>query len=252
MMSRLIPKETSRARSGGARHALLIIGSPKTGASNSEILGNYLLGQLHEKGWETHTVKLRPRIFNDEGLKELLSEVNNCNLIVLAAPLYIDSLPAMVVKVFEKLVENRGELIKLETKRLFAIVNNGFPEAYQNAIALEICQNFAQKMGMIWAGGLALGAGEAVVREQPLTEQKRSGPPVLHVIEALNTTAVMLDQDGQISSGPTRIFVKSPIPMVPFPLWRWMYIFLAASDFKKRAATHGIQKHQLKIKPYAA
>ncbi len=61
---------------------MLLIGSPKNGASTSEVLGGYLLKCLEETGWSTKTLKLRPRVFTTEGLKELFSLVDQADLIV--------------------------------------------------------------------------------------------------------------------------------------------------------------------------
>ncbi|MFO7460144.1 MAG: NAD(P)H-dependent oxidoreductase, partial [Desulfatiglandales bacterium] len=185
MMADLIPGDTTNIGLPPTRRALLLIGSPKSGASTSEVLGGYLLKCLEETGWSTKTLKLRSRVFRGEGLKELLSLFAQADLVVPAFPLYVDSLPALVTQALEVLYAGRSDLMESGTRRIFPIVNNGFPEAYQNAPALAICRNFAEKTGMIWAGSLALGAGEALVCGRSLGEKKPNGLPVSHVTRAL-------------------------------------------------------------------
>jgi hypothetical protein len=207
-------------------------------------------------GWSSKTLKLRPRILRAEGLQELLSLVGQADLVVPAFPLYIDSLPALVTKALEVLSAGGGDRMGFgkgsgTRRRLFPIVNNGFPEPYQNAPALAICRDFAEKTGMIWAGSLALGAGEALVHGQPLTGKKRKGPPVPNVIHALKEAASMLNQEGGISQPAFKGLEKSPIPMVPFSLWRRMFIPFAAMGWKKRASKHGIKSLQMNARPYA-
>jgi len=233
------------------RRAVLLVGSPKGGGSTSEVLGGYLMRRLEEMGWSSKTLKLRPRILRAEGLKELFSLVGQADLVVPAFPLYIDSLPALVTKALEVLSAGGGEQRESGTRRLLPIVNNGFPEPYQNAPALAICRNFAETTGMIWAGSLALGAGEALVHGQPLTGKKRKGPPVPNVIHALEEAAALLDREGRISSRAFKSLEKSPIPMVPFSLWRRMYIPFAAMGWKKRASKHGVKSLQMNARPYA-
>ncbi len=252
MMAELVEGDKTDFGAPPSRRALLLIGSPKSGASTSEVLGGYLLGCLAEMGWSTKTLKLRPRVFRDEGLKELRSLVDEADLIVPAFPLYVDSLPALVTQTLEVLYSGRTGLLSSRTPRLFPIINNGFPEAHQNAPALAICRNFAQNTGMIWAGSLALGAGEALVHGQPLTEKKRKGPPVPHVINALKEAASILNRKGRISQQTVQGLERSPIPMAPFFLWRRMFISFAAMGWKKQASKHGIKSSQMNARPYAA
>jgi multimeric flavodoxin WrbA len=251
MMADLIPGDTTDFKPNHTRHALLLIGSPKNGASTSEVLGGYLLKCLEETGWLTKTLKLRPRVFRTEGLKELFSLVDQADLIVPAFPLYVDSLPALVTQALQVFYAGRTDLMESGTRRIFPIVNNGFPEAYQNAPALAICRNFAEKTGMIWAGSLALGAGEALVHGQPLTDKKRKGPPVPHVINVLKEAASILNQKGRVTQQTAKGLERSPIPMVPFFLWRRMFISFAAMGWKKQAAKHGIKSSQMNARPYA-
>jgi hypothetical protein len=251
MMADLIPGDMTDSGLPLTRRALLLVGSPKGGGSTSEVLGGYLMRRLEEMGWSSKALKLRPRILRAEGLKELFSLVGQADLVVPAFPLYIDSLPALVTKALEVLSAGGGDRMGSGTRRLFPIVNNGFPESYQNAPALAICRNFAEKTGMIWAGSLALGAGEALVHGQPLEGKKRKGAPVPNVIRALEEAASMLNEEGRISQQAFKGMEKSPIPMVPFSLWRRMFIPFAAMGWKKRASKHGIKSLQMNARPYA-
>jgi multimeric flavodoxin WrbA len=243
--------DTTEFGASGTGRALMLLGSPKSSASTSEVLGGYLLKCLEEMGWSTKTLKLRPRLFRAEGLKELFSLVDWADLIVPAFPLYVDSLPALVTQALEVLYAGRRDLIESGTRRIFPIVNNGFPEAYQNAPALAICRNFAEKTGMIWAGSLALGAGEALMCGRSLQEKKPNGLPVSHVTLALSGAASMLDREGRISGALGKMMDRPPFPMIPFSLWRRMCIPFAASGWKKQASEHAIEPRQMNAKPYA-
>ncbi len=99
---------------------------------------------------------------NGEGQIEFLAAVDRANLILLVFPLYIDSLPFLMMKSLEVMAEHISARSQESPKRLFAIANNAFPEAHHNAVALSICRRFAAETGMIWTGGLALGAGLVV------------------------------------------------------------------------------------------
>jgi multimeric flavodoxin WrbA len=190
--------ETGAAREGGARRALLLIGSPKVAEpSTSAALGGYVMDKLKERGWDTETLTLRASLNRPEGERELLDAAGRAGLIVLAFPLYVDSLPYLATKALTILAAPR--VAESTPRRLLAIVNSGFPEVRQNAVAMAICREFAAQSGMEWAGGLALGGGGSVGPE-PLAG-KRSGPPVHHVTKAFDMAVAAIRPRCRFPSG---------------------------------------------------
>ena len=89
-------------------NVLLLVGSPKGESSTSASLGNYLLHKLEELGLSTEKAFIHRLVNRTEKQKELLSMVDNATLIILTFPLYVDSLPAPVIKAFELLNEERA------------------------------------------------------------------------------------------------------------------------------------------------
>jgi hypothetical protein len=232
--------------------ALLIVGSPKTKeSSTSSVLGGFLLQRLKERGWETESLTLRASLNRPEGEGELLSSVERAGLILLVFPLYVDSLPYLVTRALAVIAAHRRAYPKPTPKRLVAIVNSGFPETHQNAVALAICREFTAQSGFAWAGSLALGGG-GMVGSQPLTEAKRSGPPVKHVTAALEMTAAALAEGLPVPAEAVRMIAKNPIPLIPFALWRWLYVRMGGRGFEKVAAKNGVSKDRLLAQPYAA
>lgn len=90
-------------------------------------------------------------------------------------PLYVDSLPAQLTHALEEISLRRVGRGWATSPGIVAIVNNGFHEAGQNAVALRICRRFAAEAGFEWAGGLALGGGEAI-NGRPLSELRGVAP----------------------------------------------------------------------------
>ena len=234
------------------RQALLIVGSPKTSsASTSSVLGSYLLERLGGRGWETESLTLRASLSREEGEAALLASVDRAGLILLVFPLYADALPYLVTRPSPRFQPIDERSARPPPQRLVAIVNSGFPETHQNAVALAICQEFAAQSGMRWAGGLALGGG-GIVGEQPLTAAKRSGPPVKHVIEALDLTAAALAEGRPVPAQAVTLMAKNPFALMPFALWRWIYIRFGGKGFEKEAAKNGVSRDRLLDQPYAA
>jgi multimeric flavodoxin WrbA len=233
----------------GARRALLIVGSPKTNEpSTSGALRGYLLDRLKERGWETESLTLRASLNRPQGESELLLSVERAGLVLLVFPLYADSLPHLVTKALAAIAANRQPSREPSPQRLVAIVNSGFPETHQNAVALAICREFAAQSGFTWAGGLALGAG-GMIGGEPLTAAKRSGPPVQRVIAALDMTAAALAEGLPVPAEAIGTIAKSRIP---FAVFRWLYVWMGGKGFEKLAAKNGIGKDKLLAQPYAA
>jgi putative NADPH-quinone reductase len=154
-------------------HVLLLVGSAKRPRSTSESLGTYLGERLGERRFEAETLLLHRALKSDASAdkkhpcEELLAAADRADVLVIAFPLYVDSLPYLVIQAMEHIARHRKDAHrqargKGKSQRLVAIVNCGFPEARQNDTALAICRQFAREAGFEWAGGLALGGGEAI------------------------------------------------------------------------------------------
>ena len=232
--------------------ALLIVGSPKIKSpSTSGVLGGYLLEQLGERGWQTESRTLTAGLRREKGRRDLLSSLDRADLVLLAFPLYIDALPFLVTKALETIAAHGPLAHEGPPQRLFVLANNGFPEAHQNTLALAICHQFAVQWGMKWAGGLSMGAGEALSSGQSLTSKNRSGPPVKHVIQALDKTAVALAEGQPLPPEAATMIARSPIPLLPFAAWRWIFVKAGTRHWNRRGAAHGISPKGMLAQPHA-
>ena len=253
--SALMPQAAASPVAGGAdgpKRALLVVGSPKTTEpSTSSLLGTYLLERLSAQGWETESLTLRASLNREEGQAELLGAVERAGLVLLAFPLYSDSLPYLTTKALTLVAARRRASAAPTPTRLLAIVNSGFPETHQNAVALAICQEFAAQAGLTWSGGLALGGG-GIVGATPLAAAKRSGPPIPHVIRALDLTAAALAEGLPAPPEAQALLARNPVPILPAALWRWIYMRMGGRGLAQEAARHGISKDRLLDQPYAA
>jgi hypothetical protein len=143
--------------------ALLLVGSAKpAGESSSEALGAYLAQRLDEHGVQTATMHVARALRTEARTNELLLAVDRADLLILAFPLYVDSLPYLATEALERIAARRQAQPTPAPASFLAIANCGFPEAQHNATALAICRQFADDAGFAWAGGLALGEGGAI------------------------------------------------------------------------------------------
>jgi len=221
------------------RSATLLVGSPRTGTSTSGALGGYLMDQLQARGVQTTTVQIYTRFTSATRRPAALEALDNSDLIVLAFPLYIDSLPAPVISALEAIATHRTDRAK--ATRFAAIANCGFPEARHNDTALAICQQFARQAGYDDAGGLALGAGEGLVHGKPLTQ---SAGPTTRIKQALDLSATALAAGQPIPAEATTLMAR---PVIPHQLYR----LIGHIGWNRQAKTYGM-RNELHRQPYQA
>jgi hypothetical protein len=221
-----------------ADHALLLVGSPKGPKSTSESLGTYLLSCLEKKGLTTEKIYIHRVINTEDEQKNLLSAIAGADLLILAFPLYIDSLPAPVIQAMELIELKRREQQNSREIQFIAIANCGFPESSQNDTALKICRIFAQDAGFKWMGGLAIGMGGGI-DGKPL---EKSGGLVRHITKGLNLAAESLARRSSIPKEAIDLVGKPAIP-------RWMYVFFGNLGWKMQARKFGARR-KLKDQPY--
>ncbi|MHA1770156.1 MAG: NAD(P)H-dependent oxidoreductase [Candidatus Thorarchaeota archaeon] len=216
------------------RTALLLIGSPRGTRSTSYSLGKYLIDHLDQ--FETSILHIPRTLRDDTKTRELLEQVNSADLVILSTPLYVDQLPAPVIHTLELIDEYRREKHSTSPK-FVAILNCGFPENQHNAIALGICQHFAQKTKFEWTGGLSMGMGEAI-SGRPLED---TGGMTRNVRAALEQAATALSEKGHIPEDVSTKFAK---PLIPIR----MYSLMANRYWKKPMKKYGT-KNRLKDRP---
>jgi multimeric flavodoxin WrbA len=219
------------------RRAILLVGSPRTRKSTSHAIGTYLMEQLATRGVETETIQVYTALNNAERMRSLLEKLDAADLTVLAFPLYVDSLPAPVITLLERIAAQRAG--NPSTARFAALANCGFPEASHNTIALSICSEFARQSGLTWAGGLALGAGQGLVHGTPLDELDGR---VIPLKNALKLAAEALAQGQPIPAEAQDLLAKPFIPA-------WLYRSMGAIGWRQQAKRWGAGK-SLKRKVY--
>jgi len=220
------------------RNVLLLVGSPKKTNSSSDSLGSYLINKLALEGFSTNKINILSSLKTESGIKDLLTAVDNSDILVLSFPLYDDSLPAGVIKAFELIAEHRNQRELNKKQKMMVIANCGFPEALHNDVALDICKCFASHTGFIWMGSLALGAGGAI-GGRPLEDL---GGMVRNIVKALDITAVALNNNALVPPEARELMKK---PFMP----SWIYTFFGSLGWKRQAKKFGANR-DLYSKPY--
>jgi len=222
------------------RRALMLVGSPRGRKSTSHSLGAYLMEQLAARGVETEIATIYPALNNPQKMDGLLAQMDSADLTVLAFPLYVDTLPAPVILLLERLAAHRAAH-PAPRKGFAALANCGFPEAHHNDTALALCAQFSAETGLAWLGSLALGAGEGMVHGEPL---ETAGGPAIPLKKALELAAHSLALGQPIPAEAQKFIEKPFIPA-------WLYRLLGGVGWKQQAKRWGAQANMGR-KPYQA
>ena len=223
------------------RNVLLLIGSPRCERSNSYVIGKFLLDKLKEKGLSCEEAFVNRLVNTREGNEKLLKSVDNADIIVLAAPLYVDSLPSQTIKALELIHEHRKAVSPKKSQLLAAIMNNGFPEKEHMDIAIKIIRNFAQEANFKWGGGIRVGWG-AALNSEPLKENKGM---TRKLTRGLSLASVNLSNGKKLSEEAERL---ASAPFLPLLLVKIMKINLNRSWDKQ--AKDNNAKAKMYYRPY--
>lgn len=129
----------------------IINGSPKVGASTSELLIGYFLPFVEQEEVTVYN-------FNKRELSETqLEQIQHSDALIFAFSLYIDSIHAHLLRFLMEL-QNRN--IGSKNKKVYCIINNGFYEGKQNHIAADIMKNWSNVSGLSYGQTVGIGAGE--------------------------------------------------------------------------------------------
>jgi hypothetical protein len=184
-------------------NTLILIGSPKGRKSASFTLASEFAGKLRKNGVSVGDDLVHAGMRTEEGARRLLDAVDGSDLVVLAFPLYVDSLPAPLTRLLELVAEHRSRVASPKTPRLAAIVQCGFPESHQCDTAVGICRLFAERAGMRWAGALAMGMGGSIGGD--IGRLPGGGR---NILDALDLAAKSLAAGGDVPGEATTLFAR--------------------------------------------
>lgn len=216
----------------------LLVGSARPrGQSTSESLGRALLAPLEFAGAKTQVVHairfVKPGKAFDEALEAILAS----DLLVVSSPLYVDTLPALLTRALEAARPQLATGLQ-PVKSVAGIFNCGFPEAAHNRNAMQVLKNFTHDTGLRWAGGLAMGGGEAI-----------HGRPLADLGGMVRAQALALRLAGQqLSHGqpiPAEAIANMARGLLPAFLYRWV----GGLGWAVQARAHGVARRRLHDRP---
>jgi hypothetical protein len=128
----------------------IVNGSPKRKKSASEAIVNALCERLDD----TPRVVCSVAVQSD---REIAEALRGSDAIVFAFPLYVDGIPSHMLRFLESLQNQSADIAPGAT--VYAVVNNGFYEARQNSLAIDMIESFCRRAGLRWGQGVGAGGG---------------------------------------------------------------------------------------------
>jgi multimeric flavodoxin WrbA len=228
-----------------AAKAVLFVGSPRGLQSASRGLGQRLLDGLASRGMAVETHSIYAALDSPEKDEALISAALSADVLIFSFPLYVDQLPAPVIRTLDRIAAGRQlhPIRGVPRPRLAALVQCGFPETHQNQPAIDIMRRFADFNGFEWAGGLAMGMGGMAGR--PLPEKPKG--MLRNVLRAIDEASAGLAHGGMIPQGASARMAR-PL-MAP-----WLYFAGANWGWRQQARRNGRKagrRIDLRGRPYA-
>ena len=220
-----------------------INGSPRgESASSREVIS--LLERLGGADLQWKCVSRLDRL-PEEQIEEQVAELGGAPVLLIAAPLYIDGLPATTVRALQRYrdallpLREREHPARPARQRVFAVINCGFYEGSQNRHALEMIEHFCREAGLDWCGGVGIGTGEMIrgLRDVPLQAGIRR--PVVTALQAL--VEAIVDSDGRLEEN---LYTQHRLP------WR-VYRMLGQMGWRRQARQNGLRRRELHNRPHA-
>jgi ring-1,2-phenylacetyl-CoA epoxidase subunit PaaE len=169
------------------RVAVLQVSPRPAGVSTSQSIWHHLQPLLGHGAASVQVVLATDFLRDPAAAQAAAQRCAESDLLLILSPLYWDSLPYAGLRALADIHAQR-RLAGVPPARLVAVMNSGFPEPEQMRFAFGLLGEFAREAGYTWAGGLAVGGGEAIAGRaldhaggltRPLRQAIEQGVPTL-------------------------------------------------------------------------
>ncbi len=202
---------------------VLLIGSMRARSGNSAKLARKL-GERLRDGYEIVPL---PRYLARPA--ELYSALESAETLVLCVPLYVDGLPAQVIRFLEGLRQypRRG------IRRVYVLANMGLYESSQLVNLFSAVKQWCGKTGTEYCGGLGVSAGELLGALTGVTPFRLG--PTRRVAEGMDALADAIRRGNRTED----IYAE------PFGFPRSLYIGIANANWNRTARKNGVRPEEL-------
>ncbi|MGL4952079.1 MAG: hypothetical protein ACRC4L_03800 [Mycoplasma sp.] len=212
---------------------LIINTSPRKSFSTSKYLSSTL------KFWLTGNKVDNITLKTITDYKKIIDKLHEIDQLVIATPVYVDSIPSTVLEYLKMLeIYVKEKSLKFD---VYGLVNCGFYEGKQTSSALKTLEFWSNRSGLNWCGGLGCGAGVMIgfIRTLPLCG---------FIIEAIIVSIICIVGIGQGESYYSEFFSHYWYPslVIQVGLWFLWSLGFFINSFKlsismRKSRNHGIK-----------
>lgn len=221
------------------KKVVLLSASPRTDRQTASGTFLAMLAPLFDrKDAEVMTVDVRGCMARGE-TGEAFAALFEADAAVVAFPLYFFCMPGMLTRFFERYIDFAAAKGGARPgKRIYAIVNCGFPEAEINEEAVRAAASFSRAAGAVFRFGVLIGAGGMVVGAKDAPFMKKTEEALAHALSRIAEDAL-----GDAAGSAENIMIAPRFP-------RRLYYFLADQGFKRTAKERGVSVREIARMPY--
>jgi NAD(P)H-dependent FMN reductase len=215
-------------------------GSPKGHKSNSNEIISILKKMISADAEWQIVSQIRDFVRMDD--PDFSDPLYRSDILIIAFPLYVDSLPASLMKFLEKyrkgcITGGSTDLAAGKKQRVFAVANCGFHEGLQNGSALEMIGHFCNSAGLSWCGGAGIGTGEMILGIKNVPPEAGIRKPVT---EALRKIADAIEKkDGMLAEN---IYTQHKIPWL-------LYKIAGEFGWRQQIKKNRLSRKEINAKP---
>ncbi len=212
------PELPGKEPESGSGKVMLLNGSMRNVSGNSAKLARALAARLSS---DTEITDLRTYLKDTDAL---ISKLNESRAIVLCVPLYVDGLPSQVIKLLEKMEQNR-----ISPKRVYLLANMGLYESSQLDNLFDAVKQWCVKAGHEYCGGLGVSAGELMGTLMDVIPFKRGTTKTAS--RGMDCLVRSIDEDEAMAD----IYAE------PFAFPRRLYVWIANASWNRTSRKNGIK-----------
>lgn len=205
-----------------------INGSPKAKDSASESVLKTLIKLFAANHMISEYNFRTPQLDNKE-----IEQIAECNVIVVAFPLYVDGIPSHLISCLYKM-ETFFKANPNHNIKVYALANCGFYEGNQNLAALEMVKNWCEKAGISWGQGIGIGGGGMLSMLSNIPEGQG---PKKNLCLALKNLANNISTN----SSAENIFISPNFP-------RFAYKIGGDAGWRQQIKSNGLRRKDLFLK----
>ena len=138
-----------------------INGSPKGNNSSSFFFISKLKEEMDETSYNKFYIHAASSI-HSRTIQDDFKTVDNADILIIAFPLYIYSVPGSLMRFLEDYYTHLKTLNTKKDIRVYAVVNCAFPDPTINNEAVRVLKNFCARLNLNWRFAVSIGAGGLV------------------------------------------------------------------------------------------